>query len=320
MNRREFARNVAGAAAGAAALGATSAIAAEAASFQSKEADNAASYKVSVMLWTVFRDQPFPQRLEKVAEAGYHAVELVNEFKDWKKDDFAAARKKKTELGIEFDATAGVWHTLPDANDRDAFLKNLQEFAVTMHELECPKLVLQTGNAVPSLSRQQMRANCIETLKRAADIAAKEKIELLVENIDQEENPKYYLMSCAEGFDIVRAVGHAHVKFLCDFYHEQISEGNLIKKLDKNIDLVGLVHIADVPGRHEPGTGEINYPNVYRKLADLGYDKYMAMEFLPQGEPVAALRAAREAALKIGGSPHKVSAKLDESGRAYATA
>lgn len=286
----------------------------------SEEAAGGAGYKVSVMLWTVFRGQPFAQRLEKVAEAGYHAVELVDEFKGWTKEDFAAARKKKDELGMEIDATAGVWHALADANDREVFLKNLREFAGTMHELECPKLVLQTGNAVQGLSREAMRENCMETLKRAGDIAAENKIELLVENIDQIENPKYYLMSCAEGFEIVRAVGHPQVKFLCDFYHEQIAEGNLIAKLDKNIDLIGLVHVADVPGRHEPGTGEINYPNIYRKLAELGYDRYMAMEFLPQGEPVGALRTAREAALKIGGSERKTSASSGDSRRFHATA
>ena len=317
MTRREFARSVAGAAA---AAGIAPAMAQPDAEGQQGKEGTGGGYKVSVMLWTVFRGQPFARRLEKVAEAGYHAVELVDEFKDWKKEDFAAVRKKKSELGMEIDATAGVWHTLPDANDREAFLQNLGEFSGIMHELECPKLVLQTGNAVPGLSRQAMRENCIETLKRAGDIAAQNRIELLVENIDPEENPKYYLLSCSEGFEIVRAVGHPHVKFLYDFYHEQIAEGNLIAKLDKNIDLVGLVHVADVPGRHEPGTGEINYSSVYRKLAELGYDRYMAMEFLPVGEPVATLRTAREAALKIGGSQRKATANLYDTGRSHATA
>lgn len=309
MNRREFARSVAGAAAGAAVAGAVPGRAlAHGEALAGEEASGSARYKVSLMLWTVFRGQPFAQRLEKVAEAGYHAVELVNEFKEWTKEDFAAARKKKNELGIEIDATAGVWHTLADANDREAFLKSLREFAGTMQELECPKLVLQTGNAVAGLTREAMRKNCVETLKRAGDVAAEHKIELLVENIDPEENPKYYLTSCAEGFEIVRAVCHPQVKFLYDFYHEQIAEGNLIEKLDKNLDVIGLVHVADVPGRHEPGTGEINYPNIYRKLAERSYNRYMAMEFLPQGEPVAALRAAREAALKIGAAERKVAA------------
>ena len=119
-----------------------------------------------------------------------------------------------------------------------------------------------------------------------------------MENIDPEENPKYYLTSVGEGFEIVRAVNHPHVKFLYDFYHEQIAEGNLIGKLEKNIDEVGLIHVADVPGRHEPGTGEINYSNIYRKLAELNYSRCIAMEFMPSGEPVATLRAARETAMR----------------------
>jgi hydroxypyruvate isomerase len=319
MNRREFARSVAGVAAGAAAGNMVSAMA----SFpntQSRENAGAVPFKLSVMLWTVFRGQPFAQRLEKVAEAGYHAVELVDEFKGWTKDDFAAARKKKRELGMEIDATAGVWHALADPGDRDAFLQNLREFVTTMKELECTRLVMQTGNAVTGISREAMHTNCIETLKRGGDIAAQNGIELLVENIDPEENPKYFLTSCAEGFEIVRAVGNPHVKFLNDFFHEQIAEGNMIEKTEKNIDLVGLVHIADVPGRHEPGTGEIYYPNIYKKLAELGYDRYVAMEFMPTGEPVAALRAAREMAVKFGAAPRKTSLKENIVGRSYATA
>ena len=154
-----------------------------------------------------------------------------------------------------------------------------------------------SGNRVEGVSRDAHHQACIEALKRGADVAAKQNIRLLLENIDQEENPNYYLTSVAEGFDIIRKVDHPHVKFLYDFYHEQIAEGNLIEKLEKSIDLVGLVHIADVPGRHEPGTGEINYANIFRKLAELRYDGYAAMEFEPMGDPVAALRSARELAM-----------------------
>jgi hydroxypyruvate isomerase len=82
-------------------------------------------------------------------------------------------------------------------------------------------------------------------------------------------------------------------------FHEQISEGNLIEKLEKNIEHVGLIHVADVPGRHAPGTGEINYANIFRKLVELKYDKIVAMEFMPQGDAVEELRKAREMAEKI---------------------
>jgi hydroxypyruvate isomerase len=276
-------------------------------------------FPISVMLWTVYRDMLFEARLEKVAEAGFHAVELVDEFKKWSPDDYANARRKKDSLKITFDATAGVWHTLADANDREAFLKSITEFIPVLQGIECSKLILQTGNVVPGLSREQMHANCVETLKRAGELAARYKIELLIENIDPEENPKYFLTSSAEGFEIVRAVNNPHVKFLYDFFHEQIADGNLIAKLARNMDYLGLVHIADVPGRHEPGTGEINFPNIYRKLGELNYNRYVAMEFMPTADPVSALRTAREAAAKFGREGRARSATSFLSRRVHAS-
>jgi hydroxypyruvate isomerase len=254
--------------------------------------------KLSVMLWTVYKDLPFEQRLERVAQAGYHAVELVDEFKNWSPGDFRKAVAHKRSLGITFDATAGVWKGLADPQQRDAFLTELQSLSLIAAELECPAIIVLSGDTVPNMSRQQQHESCIEGLKRAADLASRRNITLLLENIDPEENPKYYLTSVAEGFEIVRKVDNPHVKFLYDFYHEQIAEGNLIEKLEKNIDLVGLLHVADVPGRHAPGTGEINYANIFRKLTELKFDGYVAMEFMPQGDAVAELRSARELALQ----------------------
>jgi hydroxypyruvate isomerase len=284
----------------------------------SKPAPEDTPFPLSVMLWTVYRDLPFAERLEKVHEAGYGAVELVGEYKGWSKEDFAAARRKRRELKLECDATAGVWHTLADAGDREPFLKSLREFVPTMTELETTRLILQSGNKVPEISAEQMRANCVETLKRAGDIAAEKNIELLVENIDPEENPKYFLTSSAEGFAIIREVGNPHVKFLYDFFHEQISDGNLIAKIEKNMDHIGLVHIADVPGRHHPGTGEINYANIFRKLAELNYRRYAAMEFIPLGDPVKELREARELVVRSTNSASMTS--NEDQGRPYASA
>src|SRR6266849_5897334 len=298
VRRREFvgacaAAALAGAAAGPSTMARTASAASE---------SEGVPFSLSVMLWTIYRDLPFEQRLAKVAEAGYHAVELVGEFKDWKKQDFANARRKKRELRVEFDGTTGVWQPLADASAREVFLKSLREFIPTMRELECTRLIMQTGDAVPGLSRNEMHANCIETLKRGGEIAAENSIELLIENIDPEENPKYFLTLSAEGFDIVRSVG------------------NPIAKLEKNIDLVGLVHVADVPGRHDPGTGEIYYPNIFRKLGELGYSRYVAMEFMPKGETVPALRAARDMALKFGRPDKRQSSNTLHSGRFYASA
>jgi len=291
INRRNFGRVVAGAVAGTVLTSANVVRAASA-------PPATEPFPLSVMLWTIYRDLPFEQRLEKVSQAGYGAVELVGEFKDWTDTNFQSANRKKRELGITFDATAGLHRSLSDPAERDAFLEEVRAMLSIMDKLECNKLIVLSGNKVPSLSHDDQRASCVEGLKRAADIASKKNVELLLENIDPEENPKYFLTSVAEGFDIVREIASPHVKFLYDFFHEQISEGNLIKKLEKNIDLVGLVHVADVPGRHEPGTGEIHYPNIYRKLAQLKYTRYCAMEFLPTGDPVTSLRAARDEVIR----------------------
>jgi hydroxypyruvate isomerase len=252
----------------------------------------------SVMLWTIEPKLPFERRIGIVAEAGFHAVELVGEYDAWSASELAQARRQLQQLDMVVDASSGIKASLVDPAQRETLLQQIREKLPVFSELGCPRLILLTGNLVPGLSREQMHANCVEALKRAADLCAPQKVEILLENIDAEENPKYFLTSVTEGFQIVREVNLPGVRFLYDFFHEQISEGNLIAKLEKNIDNVGLVHIADVPGRHAPGTGEINYGNIYWKLGQLGYSRYVAMEFRPTGDPVSELRTAREFAQK----------------------
>jgi hydroxypyruvate isomerase len=300
MNRRDFSKKLAGAALGAAALSARP-FAGRGTPPPEGEAPGV-PFKLSVMLWTVFEKLPFEQRLEKVAEAGYHAVELVGEYKHWREDDFKKALAKKRELGLTFDVTAGLRHGVGDPGAREALLDDVRNELPIMERLDCPAVIIMSGNLVPGMPRQQQHQSCIEGLKRAAALVegktiAGQPVRLLLENIDPEENPKYYLQSVAEGFEVIRGVNHPQVQFLYDFFHEQIAEGNLIEKVEKNIDFLGLVHIADVPGRHEPGTGEINYVNIFRELAELKYDRYAAMEFLPTSDPVGKLRAAREMAI-----------------------
>ncbi len=226
----------------------------------------------------------------------------------WSDDEFNRANAKRKELGITFDTTAGLKHAVGNPADRDAMLADVRNELPIMEKLDCPAVIIMSGNVVPGMPREQQHQSCIEGLKRTAAIVEGKQINgqpvrLLLENIDPEENRKYYLTSVAEGFEIIRAVNHPQVQLLYDFFHEQIAEGNLIEKLEKNIEYPGLVHIADVPGRHAPGTGEIDYGNIYRKLAQLNYNRMAAMEFLPIGDPVAKLRHAREVALEIGAHP-----------------
>lgn len=209
-------------------------------------------FKLSVMLWTVFNDLPFEQRLEKVAEAGYANVELVGEYEKWSPDDFERANEARKKFGIMFDATAGLKHGLANPADRDALLEDLRNALVSMEKLDCPSIILLSGNVVPGLSREAQHQSCIDGLKAAAALVGGKQISgkpisLLLETIDPEENPKYFLTSATEAFEVVKSVNHPQVQFLYDFFHEQIAEGNLIEKLEKNIKHVAVVHIADVP-------------------------------------------------------------------------
>ena len=302
MNRRTFTHALATAALSA--VAAPSLSAASATGAQSTKASTP-SFPLSVMLWTVFTDLPFEERLAKVAEAGYSNVELVGEYSKWSTDDFARANAARKRLGIEFDATAGLAHGIADPASREALLAELTQALTPMETLGCPAMILLSGNVVPGLSRFAQHRSCAETLKRAAALVEGRQINgqpvrLLLECIDPEENPRYFLTSAAEAIEVVRQVNHPQVQFLYDIFHEQIAEGNLIEKLDKHIDVIGLIHVADVPGRHEPGTGEINYANIFRKLVQLNYKRMVAMEFHPTGDPVATLRAAKAMALSAG--------------------
>lgn len=298
MNRRSFAKEVLSAATlGAAAM--------PHASNAQSPAPASVPYQLSVMLWTVFTDLPFEQRLEKIVEAGFHNVELIGEYKKWSEAEFKQAVEKSHQLGIHFDITAGLAHGAANPADRDALVADVRNELPIMERLGCPAVIIMSGNVVAGMPRSTQHQSCIESLKRAVSVVEGkqingEPVRLLLENIDPEENPQYYLTSVAEGFEIVRAVNHPQVRLLYDFFHEQISEGNLIEKLEKNIEYTGLVHIADVPGRHIPGTGEINYDSIYRKLVDLNYNRMVAMEFLPLHNGVEELRRSRAQALRGG--------------------
>jgi hydroxypyruvate isomerase len=305
MNRRAFAKTLVGTVAGAYGVSHISNLAGEAPILAASKSEEEVPFKLSVMLWTVFTDLPFEQRLEKVAEAGYKNVELVGEYDTWTEADFKRANAKRKELGINFDCTAGLKQGISIPDHRQPLLDELRHVLPIMERIDCPNLILLSGDCVPEMPRTVQHQCCIDTLKAAAELVQGksingEPVRLLLETIDPEENPQYFLTKISEALEVVQATGHPQVRLLYDLYHEQIAEGNLIEKMEKSFPHLGLIHVADVPGRHEPGTGEINYPNIFRKLAELNYTGVVAMEFHPSGDPVAQLRAAREMALLAG--------------------
>ena len=119
---------------------------------------------------------------------------------------------------------------------------------------------------------------------------AKANLTAIIEPLNSLVNHKgFFLTTCVEGSKLVREVDNPRVKLLFDIYHEQVQEGNVIRTLTAAADIVAVFHIADNPGRNDPGTGEINYPNVYKAIQKSGYTGYVAMEYLPIGDQVDSL-------------------------------
>ncbi len=252
----------------------------------------------SVMLWTLNDHGTLDQNLERIAQAGYRHVELVGEYKHWSEPEWTRILAKLHTLQLSVDALSGVPTGFADPSTADTFLRELAALIPVAKRLGCGQIILLSGDRIESVAAQQQHAASISALQRAAVLLAEANLTGLIEPIDRLENPHIYLDGVSEAFDIVRTVGSPHLKVLYDLYHEQRGLGNLLEKLEKNIDQVGLIHVADVPGRHEPGTGEINFCNIFRTLARLRYQGMIAMEFYPTGDPVATLRKAREDAVR----------------------
>src|SRR5262249_25405633 len=131
-----------------------------------------------------------------------------------------------------------------------------------------------------------------EGLSQAVRLAEEEQVNLVIEPLNTKvDHQGYFLESTTLGFEIIRSIASPRLKLMYDTYHMQIMEGNLTATLEKNLDLISQVHVADVPGRHEPGTGEINYHNIIAMLKTNGYDGYLGLECWPWADSDRAINA-----------------------------
>ena len=136
---------------------------------------------------------------------------------------------------------------------------------------------------VPPEQRPAAERTFIANLARAADEAAEKNITLLIEPINSRDRPDYFLTRPEQAADVIGKLGRPNVRIQFDFYHAQIMGGDLIKRFEKHLPLVGHVQIAAVPSRHEPDEGEVNYPAIYEALDALGYAGFVAAEYTPRG-------------------------------------
>jgi hydroxypyruvate isomerase len=251
------------------------------------------SYRLSIRVEHLFRGLPLEQQMEKVAAARYHAFE----FGDWRAVDAAAITRLKNRLELECACIVGnkgvnpKGMTLTDERDRAGFLAEIKASAEAALRFETKRMVVLTGNEKPGSSREAQHKSIVEGLKAAHDVVAPRGITMILEPLNTLVNHVgYYLNHTAEAFQIVREVNSPFLKILFDIYHVQIMEGNLIETIRNNIAAIGHFHVGDVPGRHEPGTGEIDYGNVFRAIHAAGFKDFVAMEYDPSGDALQTLR------------------------------
>ena len=262
--------------------------------------------KLSVRVEPLFPGLTLDAQMRKVAEAGYQAFE----FGDWRAQDSKQITALSKQLPLECACIVGNRGVNPlgmglcNPAEREGFLAEIRASTEAAKRFETTQIVVLSGFKVPALSRQTQHDSIVEGLKRAHDLVAQHGVTMIVEVINtlapiEPLNPKgnnhadYYLDRTPEAFQIAREVGSPFVKILYDIYHTQIMEGNVIETIRKNIAAIAHFHVGDVPGRHEPGTGEIHHPNVFRAIRDTGFKGFVAMEYVPSKDAMQTLKDVR---------------------------
>lgn len=249
-------------------------------------------FAINVEMW--WSALPLAERVRRAAELGFPAIELW----DWRSKDIPALAAQTKELGLavaQFTAW-GFEPALCDARNHDAFEAAVVEALAVAKQLGAQHACVVAGNLQKDLTLAQMHANVVQGLERVAPLAEAADVTLVLEPMNgRVDHPGHCLYGSSDALAIVRAVGSSHVKILWDLYHMQISEGDLCGHLKDGFAEIGYVQLADHPGRHEPGTGEIHYPRVLRALHELGWRGWVGLECSPRGEALDAARAVARA-------------------------
>lgn len=255
--------------------------------------------KLSTTWWLVSK-LPVPEALTLLTRLGYNGYEMFD-WRDPKVMDTFVSLKDRYPLSCEcLVANKGVSAPgcgLVNPRERDEFLKQTQLAIEAARTIGAKQLVTLTGNEMGGVPRSEQMANAVATLRAAAPILEKNGLTAIVEVLNTYvDHAGYFLYYLRDGAELIDRVGSPNVKLLFDIYHVQIMEGNLIQNIRTNIDRIGHFHVGDVPGRHQPGSGEINYRNVFKAIYDHGdrFQGSVALEYsptVPLEQDLATMRA-----------------------------
>ena len=246
-------------------------------------------FKLSGYLNLLFETGSLTERVNWIDKAGLDGIELYGFDKD-----LASVADATEQHELEWVYLSGERPAFTNPRNKEAAIESIESSLELAEAFGIQYLNVKTGTQQAHLTERDQRAQVIEILEAAGPLAAQTDTTLVLEPLNTTvDHPGHFAATAAKGADIVRAVDHPNVRLLFDCYHEQIMTGDLIRSFRQQQDLIGHVHIADNPGRHQPGTGEINYEGVFKALIDSGYEGYVGCEFMPtpDADPVQILEA-----------------------------
>ena len=241
----------------------------------------------------MFNEVPFLDRFALAAKAGFKGVEFLFPY-DHPAAEIAQRLKDNGLQQVLFNAPAGDFAkgergmaAIPgkQAAFRDS-IKIALEYAAT---LACPRLHIMAGLKPEGVAHDTLTAVYGANLAYAAEECAKLGVKPIIEPINHRDIPGFFLNTTDQAAAIIAAIGPEKLGMQFDLYHCQITEGDVVKRVEKHLPLIAHMQVADTPGRHEPGTGEVNWPFVFKTIDALGFRGWIGCEYRPAGETLAGL-------------------------------
>jgi len=235
----------------------------------------------------MFNEVDFLGRFERASKAGFKGVEFLFPY-EWERQELAEKLDKHGLEQVLHNLPAGNW--LAGERGIACLPRRVGEFQEGVglaieyaKTLRCPRLNCIAGIAPKDVPAEKVHQTMVDNLRFAATALEKEGIRLLVEPLNNQDIPEFYLVHTQDALRLLAEVNHPNLWLQYDIYHMQIMEGNLTRTILDNLARIAHIQLGDNPGRHEPGTGEINYANLLRFIDEAGYDGWIGCEYKPAG-------------------------------------
>ena len=256
--------------------------------------------KLSLCLDMLFTDRPFVERIKAASDCGYRGFE----FWDWRDKPIEAVAQASRACGLTVAAMSGNRrHALIDPAARAGLVVEMREVLDVAARLSCHNLMMLSdvltpdGNAavISTMTRDQKIESMVQGLRVLSRAAEAAGATLLLEPLNTRlDHRGCFLDSSGLALEIVREVESPQIKILYDIYHMHMMGEDVLREIERNFAWIGYIHLADSPGRHQPGTGEVDWPAVAQLLHGLGYQGFLGMEFAPLGPSLAAAKVPLE--------------------------